>query len=67
MSRRETDPPLPVLGSLPSHPPRLPPGARLSTPGRQHPSMHSQGLQIVQPLEAVRPQMLDAVVMKMPV
>lgn len=30
-------------------------------------SQHSQRLQIVQPLEAVGPQMLDAVVMKMPV
>lgn len=49
-------------------PPLLPPGIQAFLPRTAlPPTQHSQRLQIVQPLEAVGPQMLDAVVMKMPV
>lgn len=57
MSRPAAGPQRPVL------PPPLPsPNAWLPSTTR-----HSQRLQVVQPLEAVGPQMLDAVVVKMPV
>lgn len=51
----------------PASPPSCgPPGLPHQDRGLPQPG-HSQRLQIEQPLEAVGPQMLDAVVMKMPV